>query len=131
MTIKRLTLFLLMLVFEGQISHHKIEMSLAKDEISKTILSFPGKVTTDESGKRLIVSDTGHHRILVLSKEGVTHHVIGGKANGFKDGGFHEALFHSPQGVVMKDEMIYVADTENHAIRMVIYIFFDKFTHFL
>lgn len=92
---------------------------MAKDDMPKTNLSYPGKVCTDKSGKRLIVSDTGHHRILVMSSEGVTHHVIGGSSSGFKDGSFNEALFHAPQGVAMKDEIIFVADMENHAIRKV------------
>lgn len=107
--------------FEGKISSHKIGICLAKDDMPKTSLSFPGKVCTDKSGKRLVVSDTGHNRILVMSSEGVTQHVIGGTKSGFNDGSFGEALFHAPQGVTMKDEVIFVADTENHAIRKVRY----------
>jgi len=87
--------------------------------LAKTSLSFPGKVCNDKSGKKLVVSDTGHHRILVMSSEGVTQHVIGGANSGFSDGSFAEALFHAPQGVTMKGEVIFVADTENHAIRKV------------
>lgn len=36
---------------------------------------------------------------------------------GFVDGSFREARFHSPQGIAIDKEIIYVADTENHAIR--------------
>lgn len=40
---------------------------------------------------------------------------------GFKDGSFTEALFHSPQGICFQNShILYVCDTENHAIRMVI-----------
>lgn len=46
-------------------------------------------------------------------------HCVGGKERGFKDGTFTQCRFDSPQGVVMKENVIYLADTENHAIRKV------------
>lgn len=74
------------------------------------------------AGEKLVVADTGHHRILVLNKGGIILNVIGGgvkKEAGFVDGSFQEARFHSPQGVTLEKQVIYVADTENHAIRKV------------
>lgn len=60
-------------------------------------------------------------------------HVIGGGGiglspsttkKGFEDGSFHEALFHSPQGICFKNShILFVCDTENHAIRMVSTLF--------
>lgn len=97
-------------------------MSLVKDTLPQTRLSFPGKVSMDKSGERLFVADTGHHRILVISKEGIILNAIGGGENfeaGFVDGSFQEARFHSPQGIAIEQEIIYIADTENHAIRQV------------
>ena len=50
--------------------------------------------------------------------------VIGGGGKneaGNVDGTFSEARFHSPQGVVFENEVIFVADTENHTIRQVQY----------
>jgi hypothetical protein len=47
--------------------------------------------------------------------------VIGGDEPGFLDGTFQDARFHSPQGVVFRSpSLLYIADTENHAIREVI-----------
>jgi len=47
-------------------------------------------------------------------------HIIGGDEPGFIDGTFEDARFHSPQGVVFHcPSLLYVADTENHAIREV------------
>ena len=97
-------------------------MSLVKDTLPQTSLSFPGKVSMDKSGERLFVADTGHHRMLVISKEGIILNAIGGGENfeaGFVDGSFQEARFHSPQGIAIEQEIIYIADTENHAIRQV------------
>ena len=68
------------------------------------------------------MADTGHHRILLVNKEGVVLNVIGGGEKyeaGFVDGSFQDARFHSPQGVTSENRMIYVADTENHAVRQV------------
>lgn len=47
-------------------------------------------------------------------------HIIGGDEPGFIDGTFEDARFHSPQGVVFRSpSLLYIADTENHAIREV------------
>lgn len=42
-----------------------------------------------------------------------------GPNSGRKDGRFSEASFNSPQGIAIKNNVIYVADTENHLIRKV------------
>ena len=111
-----------LIYFLGKVSEHSVGVSLAKDTLPLTSLSFPGKVCTDKGGERLVVADTGHHRILIINKEGVILNAIGGGVKyeaGFVDGSFQEARFHSPQGVTFENEIIFVADTENHAIRQV------------
>lgn len=115
-------IILIFFFFLGKVSEHSIGVSLAKDTLPLTSLSFPGKVCTDKGGERLVVADTGHHRILIINKEGVILNAIGGGEKyeaGFVDGSFQEARFHSPQGVNLENEIIFVADTENHAIRQV------------
>ncbi|XP_061089141.1 NHL repeat-containing protein 2 [Conger conger] len=96
-----------------------IGLRLYRDSLPPSILSFPGKVAAEPSGKRLVVADTGHHRVLVLSATGGVLHAVGGPGIGWKDGHISEALFSSPQGVAMKGEAVYVADTENHLIRKI------------
>ncbi|XP_032631047.1 NHL repeat-containing protein 2 [Chelonoidis abingdonii] len=102
-----------------QITDHKIGIKLYKDSLPSSPLLFPGKVTVDNSGDRLVIADTGHHRILVVRKNGQILHTIGGPNSGRKDGRFSEAAFNSPQGVAIKNNIIYVADTENHLIRKI------------
>lgn len=64
------------------------------------------------------VSDSGNNRILVFQANGQIIEKIGGKEAGFADGNFKDARFNSPQGVsFFGNDTIYVADTENHAIR--------------
>ena len=104
----------------GKVKGHSIGVSLVKDTLPLTSLSFPGKISTDKGGERLVVADTGHHRILVMNKDGIILNSIGGgekREAGFVDGSFQEARFHSPQGVTFEKDIIFVADTENHAIR--------------
>lgn len=46
--------------------------------------------------------------------------IVGGKSSGFQDGSLQEAKFNSPQGVAFYNEFeLYIADTENHAIRLI------------
>lgn len=85
-------------------------------------LAYPGKVHA--AGDRLFVSDTGHHRILVLRlrKDGpraTLEHVIGSVEPGFQDGPFASSRFREPQGLALVGEVLYVADRANHAVRAV------------
>lgn len=57
--------------FKDMINPCDLKLSLEKDKVNEAPLQFPGKVTTSNDGKILVVSDTGHHRILVLSQLGV------------------------------------------------------------
>ena len=84
-----------------------------------TPLSFPGKVLADASGDRLFIADSNHHRILVTSLDGGLKAVIGSGEEGLADGGFDSAAFNQPQGMALAGDSLYVADTENHAIRRV------------
>ena len=83
-------------------------------------LAFPGKVCVLSEG-RLAVSDSGHHRVLVLSLDGDVEAVIGSGREGFADGSSGEARFRNPQGVAFDAEAacLFVADTGNHALREV------------
>jgi sugar lactone lactonase YvrE len=83
-----------------------------------TPLRFPGKVLADAAGGRLFVSDTGHDRIVVADLEGRVRQVIGG-SRGLGDGDASTAAFQQPQGLALDGETLYVADTENHAVRAV------------
>ncbi|XP_023977260.1 NHL repeat-containing protein 2 [Physeter macrocephalus] len=103
----------------GQIRDNKIGIKLYKDSLPSSPLLFPGKVTVDQVSNRLVIADTGHHRILVVWRNGQIQYSIGGPNPGRKDGMFSESTFNSPQGVAIMDNIIYVADTENHLIRKI------------
>ena len=81
-------------------------------------LAFPGKIVALEGGA-FAVSDTGHHRIVVLDATFAVKEVIGTGLAGMTDGGYAEASFRKPQGLAASGDLLYVADTENHAIRVI------------
>ncbi len=106
---------------EGTLAKEKISISptLAKE---KSTLSFPGKINYDEELKELIISDSNNHRILITKLKGNTATVlqeIGSGIQGFTDGSFSKAQFNRPQGISREGNKIYVADTENHSIRLI------------
>ena len=105
-----------------------IEVSQTTPKHGKVInqeqqLSFPGKVTSSPDSSLIAVSDTGNHRLIVLSSEDYTiKYTIGGYCGrGFSDGSFQTAQFDSPQGTAwsQSSHKLYVADTNNHAIRCI------------
>jgi thiol-disulfide isomerase/thioredoxin/DNA-binding beta-propeller fold protein YncE len=91
---------------------------LAEDAIA-TPLRFPGKVLADEATERLFISDSNHNRIVIAKFSGELVEVIGSGAIGLTDGGFPTATFNHPQGMALHEETLYVADTENHALRKI------------
>ena len=103
----------------GQISDHSLPLKLSKDSLPDSPLLYPGKVELNAKGDKVAVADSGHNRILVMTSEGVVEHCVGGSDIGFKDGSFRDARFHSPQGMVWRNDDLFVADMENHAVRKV------------
>lgn len=84
------------------------------------ILAFPGKVAVSPDGEVLYISDQNHNRILSVERvSGIIREIIGSGEEGFRDGDWEEAAFRHPQGVFATSEHLYIADTENHSIRVV------------
>lgn len=84
-----------------------------------TPLRYPGKVVADAETNRLYVADSSHSRLVVATLEGEVLDVIGTGEPGQADGAYHEASFDHPQGLALHNNRLYVADTENHLIRLV------------
>ena len=79
---------------------------------------FPGKVLADEASGRLFIADSNHNRIVIATLAGKLLDVAGSGAVGEKNGPFASATFHHPQGMALAGDKLYVADTENHLIRV-------------
>ncbi|MCP3974738.1 MAG: redoxin domain-containing protein [bacterium] len=106
----------------GVLDRTPIEFVLEQDGRPETVLSYPGKVFIDPAGERLYIADSGHHRIVVTDPTtGNVVDVYGRGQPGFSDGAALEATFDSPQGLALSPDgrVLYVADTNNHAVRSV------------
>ncbi len=104
---------------EGKLNLTPFHYSLEKNKVPQSLLSFPGKLAADEKSDTLVISDSNHNRILLTDLQGRIKSIVGSGNEGLKDGDFKSADFFRPQGVFLdgENEKIYVADTENHAIR--------------
>ncbi|MFO1463324.1 MAG: thioredoxin-like domain-containing protein [bacterium] len=105
--------------YAGKLRRDALPIALEKSKAPAAVLNFPGKLAFAPDLNRLFVSDSGHHRILGFDPEGRVMTVIGGGGPGWKDGAFAEAQFQRPQGLAYADRKLYVADTENHLLRLV------------
>lgn len=131
-------------VFELNLSNLKVKRiagkSLGKDAYGLPIGGFkdgkaeealfrnPSDVIVLSTGA-IIVADTGNHAIRQIFQGKVTT-IAGGKEVkegkdkqekwGFKDGSRQTAKFHYPSGLAVANGAIYVADTENNAIRKIL-----------
>ncbi|MDB5341001.1 MAG: ykuV [Planctomycetaceae bacterium] len=104
---------------KGTLDETPVRFDLEAGKSTATPLRFPGKIYADEAGKRLFISDSNHNRIVVTDLTGELQYVIGSGAIGSQDGAYDVAQFDHPQGMDLSGNLLYVADTENHKIRVV------------
>ena len=113
-------------VVESTLAEGAEEGALAKEPVGflgKEVdparpLAFPEKIVALANGD-LLVADSGHDRLVLTDASGKVVATIGDGQRGFVDGTFEKARFAHPQGIAVLGELIYVADTENHAIRAI------------
>ncbi|KAL5983467.1 Protein SUPPRESSOR OF QUENCHING 1, chloroplastic [Asimina triloba] len=105
-----------------------IPLALEKDSDPRLLtspLKFPGKLAVDALNNRLFISDSNHNRIVVTDLEGNFILQVGSSGEeGLHDGNFDSATFNRPQGLTYnpKKNVLYVADTENHALRKIDFV---------
>jgi hypothetical protein len=80
-------------------------------------LKFPGKVLA--TADALYIADTNHHRIVKAGLDGSIQRTYGSGEPGLVDGPADDAAFLQPQGMARSGTTLYIADTENHAIRAI------------
>ncbi len=103
----------------GTLDESPVKFFPEVEKVDDSPLLYPGKVVADPAGQRLFIADTGHNRIVVASLEDKPPVTIGDGRAGLVDGEFGKARFHRPQGMALVKNVLYVADTENHAIRSI------------
>ncbi|XP_068341713.1 protein SUPPRESSOR OF QUENCHING 1, chloroplastic isoform X2 [Pyrus communis] len=119
------------LLFYGRkkmLDNAPIPLNLEKDNDPRLVtspLKFPGKLAIDVLNDRLFISDSNHNRIVVTDLDGNFIVQIGSSGEeGFRDGSFDDATFNRPQGLAYnpRKNLLYVADTENHALREIDFV---------
>lgn len=101
----------------GELNSSPLKFALEAAQVEKTPLRFPGKVLAE--GNKLFVADSNYNRIIVSDLSGNVQAVFGSGAAGLDDGPAAKATFRNPQGMALSEngEILYVADTDNHALR--------------
>jgi len=86
----------------------------------------PAGLAVDHAGSRLVVCDTGNHRLRVVSLSDGNVRTLAGSIAGYADGHSAAALFHSPSSIaILRDVtsfanfLVVVADTGNGRLRTV------------
>ncbi|CAD7700093.1 unnamed protein product [Ostreobium quekettii] len=107
---------------KGDLDSSPVPQTLERNKdarLLKSPLRFPGKIATDVDGDRLFISDSNDHRIIITTLDGKFLTQIGGNGPHLEDGSFSECAFNRPQGLSFdaSRNVLYVADTENHALR--------------
>jgi thiol-disulfide isomerase/thioredoxin/sugar lactone lactonase YvrE len=89
-------------------------------------LKFPAHLSHNPEKNTLWLSDAGNHRLLELdlnswNKEDSSLQVltmVGSENAGLRNGPASEAEFRKPQGILWTTKGLYIADTDNHALRL-------------
>ncbi|KAH8421229.1 hypothetical protein KR009_006120 [Drosophila setifemur] len=104
---------------QGKIDKKSLPLQLSTHQVPASNLKFPAKIARSPQGQYAI-ADAGNNRVLIVARDGLVKHKIGGHNAGFVDGNLSAARFNSPQGLTFIDEnTLIVADTENHALRKI------------
>ncbi|XP_020531063.1 uncharacterized protein LOC18447216 isoform X2 [Amborella trichopoda] len=87
--------------------------------LKNLLLNSAGSISVDEDGKRIFISDTNHHRIIIADEHGVLLDCIG-CSPGFEDGAFETAKMFRPASSIYNadEDCLYFVDYENHAVRL-------------
>ena len=86
---------------------------------TQAMFNDPKGVAMDLSGN-ILVADQANHSIRLVTPAGVVTTIAGNGKGGFLDGQGKAAQFNQPMGVAVDSKgVIYVADSQNHSIRII------------
>ena len=103
----------------GELNRAPLPLELERARHADSPLLCPGKVLADDASGRLFIADSNHNRIVVATLDGALVETVGSGLQGDGDGIFTQARFYRPQGLALDADALYVADTENHEVRVI------------
>lgn len=88
---------------------------------TQSSLRYPGKIVLSNDGKTLFVADSGNNRVVQIDVDkGVILRAFGDGESGLRDNADGaKSRFHTPQGIALHAGILFVADTEAHAVRAI------------
>ena len=104
----------------GSLKPARLELQVPPEPKGRFL--YPGKLKpfpTTGPEKRWVLADGGHNQIVLLDDQGKELRRFGSGEAGFLDGPATVARFNHPQGLTASTTDIFVADTDNHAIRRI------------
>ncbi len=106
---------------KGTLRRSPLNNTLERAKRPASLLAYPGKITGDATSNRLFFTDSNHNRVVETDLSGSVLRVFGSGEAGLVDGKPDTARFNRPQGVAhdRARNRLYVADTENHAVRAI------------
>ena len=105
---------------KGVLAKEPLKIERPKTQRPASTLSYPGKMSFSRDGSAFALSDSNHNRVLIVETQtGKVLDAIGTGKRGFVSGKFESCALFRPQGVLWDgDDTVYIADTENHAVRI-------------
>lgn len=90
---------------------------IVNGSVAQAQFNFPTGLALSDNNSALFIADRQNHLVRAVANANVVT-VAGIGQAGFQDGGLQQqAQFNSPVGVVVLNNIVYVADLSNHAIR--------------
>ena len=103
-----------------------LPIELERDKVAKEEFFYPSKLAFDEATKTLFVADSSHQQVAAFvwdpkqpTKLKPAFRVGKSGEAGYANGSYAKARFRRPQGLLAAKGVLYVADTENHAVRKI------------
>lgn len=93
------------------------DIELNRQENKPLKLTYPSHICVTSNGQ-LCVSYAGSNQLILCEIDGKVIDVVGNGQSGLVDGEIHQVEFDCPHGLAEYNNCIYIADTNNHAIRV-------------
>lgn len=85
----------------------------------ESFFNHPSGVAFLEKQNLVLISDTGHHRLVLAKTDGRVESIIGSGLSGDEDGDLRSCSFSYPKNLCVVGDLIFVADSGNHKVKCI------------
>ena len=105
--------------YRDRLDDRPLPIALERERYATALLAAPGKIAASPDGRRVAISDTLHHRVILADAQGRIERILGDGQPGRRDGPSGEAQFSSPQGLAFAPDLLLVADPGSQTVRSI------------